>query len=743
MHFRAFAILASTMVTGALAATPNVSSKGNLRFVDPRIGTDGETVSEYGGMIPSTAPPFAMTRWTAMTRENNVSTCPYRYSDTKIHGFLGTHQPAIWMGESGQVSVAPGIGEIKSAFQDRGMPFSHDDETITPYYYKVSMDAGESRIEAETTATSRVGYLRFTFEDHSQPYVLVQGTTESIEGDITVSPETQEIYGRNPERQDSDLGPSKAEHFNGYFVARFDQKFTGWGTAANATVHANKTSMTSTGLAAYAQFAEGTKQVNVRVGVSYISIDQARQNIENEIPDGTTLEKTSSEIESVWADKLDRVQIEGATDEQSTVLYTGMFHSLQYPNEKFEINATGSYYYSGYDDTVHEGNMSYTGYSNWDIFRAQWAFLIMFAPERVPGFITSMLNTYQQGSRLPLWENIVETNIMITTWSSSMIGEALRKGLGDFDHELAWQAVYKDAMVPPVDDLTVPYTDREEGVGLEARAGLTLYKQNGWVPGNQTSESGSRTVEYSWADYTVAVVANYTGHGDEAAFFERRAQNYHYIFNNDTTFMEARFKDGSWDSSNTTWTEGTNWIYTFNVPHDFPGLISLFNSSEAFESKLDEYFKDGHNDQTNEPSHATPYAYLYTQNPSKTSDVIRDLLKTNYNATETGLGGNEDCGQMSAWAFFGYLGFYPVNPTSGEYMIGTPHFDKVTLDLPGRNSKLTISAPDAPSKPYINAMKVDNNALVKPIITHEQLMSATEFSFEMSSSPGDWGKNTL
>jgi putative alpha-1,2-mannosidase len=222
-----------------------------------------------------------------------------------------------------------------------------------------------------------------------------------------------------------------------------------------------------------------------------------------------------------------------------------------------------------------------------------------------------------------------------------MIGEALRKGLGDFDHELAWQAVYKDAMVPPVDDLTVPYTDREEGVGLEARAGLTLYKQNGWVPGNQTSESGSRTVEYSWADYTVAVVANYTGHGDEAAFFERRAQNYHYIFNNDTTFMEARFKDGSWDSSNTTWTEGTNWIYTFNVPHDFPGLISLFNSSEAFESKLDEYFKDGHNDQTNEPSHATPYAYLYTQNPSKTSDVIRDLLKTNYNATETGLGGNE------------------------------------------------------------------------------------------------------
>ncbi|GAB5588208.1 hypothetical protein Unana1_03108 [Umbelopsis nana] len=234
------------------------------------------------------------------------------------------------MGESGQVVIAPGIDEIEPAFADRGMPFSHDHELSTPHYYRVTMDAGKNRqITAETTATSRVGSLRFTFDGNSTPHIIVEATRETIQGEITVSPERREIYGRNPERQDHVLGPFKAKNFNGYFVARFDTDFTAWGTASNAVVHKNQISMISTGLSAYAQFAEKTKIVNVRVGTSYISVKQARKNLENEIPDGKTLEETSAEIESLWAEKLERVQIEGATEEQSIILYTGMFHSLQ------------------------------------------------------------------------------------------------------------------------------------------------------------------------------------------------------------------------------------------------------------------------------------------------------------------------------------------------------------------------------------------------------------------------------
>ncbi|KAI8577786.1 hypothetical protein K450DRAFT_249990 [Umbelopsis ramanniana AG] len=696
-------------------------------------------------MIPSTAPPFAMTRWSAMTRINNVSTCPYRYSDTAIHGFIGTHQPAIWMGEFGQVVVAPGVGDVKTNFADRGLPFTHDQETATPYYYKVTMHAETGQtITAETTATSRVGSMRFSFNSRSSSHVIVDATRETIEGEITISPNQREIFGRNPERQDYKLGPFKANNFNGYFVARFDQPFSSWGTITNGKMHENKTTMISSGLSAYVIFPEKTDQVNVRVGTSFISIEQARKNLDTEIPDGTTLEETSRQIESLWAEKLDRVNIEGASQDQLTILYTGMFHSLQYPNEKSESNETGIYYYSGYDDRVHKGAFSYTGYSIWDIFRAEWAFLIMFAPERVPGMITSMLQTYKESGRLPMWENLVETNIMVCTWASSMIAEALRKGIDDFDLDTAWKAVWKDAMVPPKDDLILQYYDREEKTPLEVRAGLTLYKKNGWVPAIRTAEAGTRTLEYAWADFSVAVVANYTGHKNESNFFLERSENYRHVFNNDTTFMEARMEDGSWNDDASTWTEGNKWIYTFNVPHNFSGLRSLFNGTEAFENKLDTYFQGGHNDQSNEPSHATPFAYLYANKPHKTQSVIRDLLQTSYNVSVDGLSGNEDCGQMSAWAFFNYLGFYPVNPTTGEYMIGTPAFDKVILDLPGRQQNLVISAPGAPSMPYVKSLYLDGrNALSKPILTHEQLMDAKEISFEMSETPQAWGRDTL
>jgi putative alpha-1,2-mannosidase len=238
------------------------------------------------------------------------------------------------MGEFGQVVVAPGVGNIKTAFADRGIPFTHDQETATPYYYKVTMNAENGHnITAETTATSRVGSIRFSFDEGSSPHVIVDATREHITGEITVSTKRREIYGRNPERQDYKLGPFKAKNFNGYFVARFDQPFSSWGTIANGKLYENKTNMVSTGLSAYVKFQEKKSQVNVRVGTSFISIEQARKNLENEIPDGTTLEETSRQVESLWAEKLDRVNIEGASQDKLIILYTGMFHSLQVKKE--------------------------------------------------------------------------------------------------------------------------------------------------------------------------------------------------------------------------------------------------------------------------------------------------------------------------------------------------------------------------------------------------------------------------
>lgn len=262
-----------------------------------------------------------------------------------------------------------------------------------------------------------------------------------------------------------------------------------------------------------------------------------------------------------------------------------------------EHNTSGTFYYSGFDNSVHAGENAYTGYSIWDTFRAEWAFLNLFAPERINGMIESMLQMYKEGGRLPIWMNIVETNIMIGTHSSSLIAESLAKGFNGFDTKLAWEALFKDAMVPPKDDLTTVYHDRQTGTDCEARAGLTREKELGYVAAELTSEAGSRTLEYAYDDYTVAVAARLTGHPEFEEFFMERSKNYRNIFNNETMFMEARNKDGSWNSNPNTWTEADNWVYTFNVQHDFAGLRDLFHGPEALGAKLDEYYNDGHNNQ--------------------------------------------------------------------------------------------------------------------------------------------------
>jgi predicted alpha-1,2-mannosidase len=547
------------------------------------------------------------------------------------------------MGESAQVSVAVGSGPVQTSFDSRGLKFSHDDEVSSPQLYSVKLQTAQSNynITAEMTATSRVGRLRFTFDSPDSNFAVVQATRKLINGEIYVDAVNREIYGYNPERQDAVLGPFKAEDFKGYFVAQFDADFESYGIALGDVQTAMATAGKGEELSAYVTFKTPTsKTVNVRVGVSYISYAQARQNIANEAPSSATFENTVTAVEQLWASKLDLITLHNASDADASIFYTSMFHALQYPNEMFETNATGSFYYSGFDNAVHAGE-AYTGYSIWDTFRAEWSFLNMFAPERINSMITSMLQTFQQGGRLPIWQNIVETNIMIGTHSNSLIAESLAKGFKGFDLGVAWEALLKDAEVPPDDDLTTVYFDREPGTACEARAGLTREKELGYVAAILTSEAGSRTLEYAYNDYSVGKFAELTGRTEEAAKYYGRSKWYANIWNPETMMMEARYENGTWCSASSTWTEATDWVYTFNVFHDFPGLRDLFQGPEALGAKLDAYYAGGHNDQTNEPSHATVFAYMYANMPWKAQSKIRELMRDNYFSNPIGLSGNE------------------------------------------------------------------------------------------------------
>ncbi|KAG6832063.1 hypothetical protein H0H92_005485 [Tricholoma furcatifolium] len=390
------------------------------------IGNGGDTPNGSGGMIPSTAPPFAMTRWVAQTHQNYVSMTPYNWTASSIHGFQGTRQPAIWMGESGPVIVVPGVTssdnfDIKTDFDARGLVMRKETEKISPAYYSIVLDDGlGGEILVEQSATSRVGHLRFTFTTSETPYIILESSRPSVitstptnitypHGTVSLhmnesepsSSQVYEICGSNSERQDWIIEPIStlpySEGFNGYYCARFDYEpssTTSYGTVQNNTRHPSALSGEGPLLSGYAAF-QPNSIVTVRVGTSFISTDQARANIDAEVPDGTTLEDTVQKTKAAWSEKLDLFKLEGTTEEQQDVFWTGVAHALQYP---YEVDEQGSYY-SGYDGKIHEGE-SYSGYSIWDTFRAEWAFLILFAPERIPAMITSMLDDYKQAHQI-------------------------------------------------------------------------------------------------------------------------------------------------------------------------------------------------------------------------------------------------------------------------------------------------------------------------------------------------------
>lgn len=303
-HIYFFAFYLTMVFLSALmsAYMMTLASSSNVKYVNPMQGTAKDpriNAVEYGGMIPSTGTPFGMTRWTPMTAQNLIGTCPYLYSDTTFHGFLATHQPAVWMGESAEFAVTPGMGSVKTTFEDRSLKYSHVGEVSTPQYFKTVLKTQEdTSIVAELTATSRTGTMRFTFDsDVELPFVTFEATREGNVGEIFIDIENNEIRGTNPERQDSVTGPFKASDFKGYFVARFDRSLksaSSYGTSLSGVLFPDTLENTGESLAAYVQFESDVRVLNVQVGVSYISYEQARQNLENELGDAATLEETAS-----------------------------------------------------------------------------------------------------------------------------------------------------------------------------------------------------------------------------------------------------------------------------------------------------------------------------------------------------------------------------------------------------------------------------------------------------------------
>ena len=722
-----------------LLLTPNLfaADRDALADVNPLIGTQKSKIG-YGGTMPFVSPPFAMTNWTPQTRQNKISVTSYEYDDKAISGFIGTHQPAIWMGDYGYVTLMPQVGQLRTTPEARQLAFSHSGETAKPDYYAVSLRTAEgAQIRAEMTATERCAFLRFGFPSAGVARVLVEMSRPGVPGAAAVGRNRGEITGYNPHRMDAHLGPYKLPNFKGYFVVQFRQ------APQNAGTYGVEKEDASVSRGAFAEFRPG-EFVEVRVGTSFLSIDQARDNLRREIPDWN-FDAVRARLHSAWVEKLGRLEVEGATDRERTRLYTALYHSLLYPRIFSEYGR----YYSAFDDRVHAGE-SYTAYSIWDTFRAENSLLTLLAPERIDGMITALLQNFREGGWMPKWPNPSYTNIMIGTHADSLVAEAIRKGFHGFDHELAWQAVFKDAMVPPDGDTSRRWLDREERTPYEARAGLTYYKQLGYIPTDKTDEAASSTLEDSYDDWCVAQIAKALGREEDYRFFLRRSLNDRNLFNPALGLMNGKTSDGGWapiggsqdtqeNRSASGWTEGDSWAYTWSPLHDQAGLIELMGGRERYAAKLDAYFSGGHNVHSNEPSHHYAYLYDFAGQPWKTQAMVRRIAAAEYGYDAGGLDGDDDCGQMSAWLLFTAMGFYPVNPASGEYMIGSPMYSRVGLRVQSGKTFRVIAENVSAGNLYIQSATLEGKPLNDPLITWEQIQSGATLKFRMGPKPSHWG----
>lgn len=739
----------SLVLAFSLFTIPVGARRTAVDYVNPMIGT---ALKGEGGTAPFVGRPFAMTNFLPQTRENKMGTMAYVYDDKYIMGFMASHQPTVWMGDYGYVSLMPQTGEsIRVLPEDRKMTFDHCDEKATPYCYSVSLSSEEGTIKTEMAAASRCGLLRFTFPQNGHVRLIIQGINlnpdlsdwcndythrmQNIKGWLRIDPERNEIVGYNPDRQSEQLGP-ELPNFKGYFVIRFNKKISDFGTWNESEIFNGEREQMGRRMGAFVEFSSSERQISVQVSTSFISIEQARLNMEKELPEWD-FDRLCKETKTAWNQKLSKIKVSGISENDKSIFYTALYHCYLFPREFSEYGK----YYSAFDDKVHEG-ISYNDYSLWDTFRAFHPLMTLLEPELTGNWITSLLQMYKEGGWIPMWPNPTYTNIMIGTHADALIADAYMKGIRNYDTALAYEAMRKNAITPPDCDTQRRYGDRDRWSAFEGRAGASYYHTLGYVPDDKTAESVSRTLEYAYDDWCTAQVAEEMGKSEDYHRLIQWSQNYKNIYNAEKGFMLPRKYDGEWidldDHNHHGFTEGSKWTYLFCVLQDIPGMIKLFGGTDAFTAKLDENFENNHYRHDNEPGHHYIYLYDYCGKPWKTQELVRTHTRINYQNSPDGVNGNDDCGQMSAWYIFSVMGFYPVTPGSNEFAIGAPQFPEIQLELTvnGKAKTLTIKADNLSERnKYIKDIYIDEKKSDSSFINYFDLINARTIRFVMSDKP--------
>lgn len=718
-----------------------IADKAPIDYVNTRIGTNEwtgqSTLSQVekpiGYVYPGVGMPFAMTQWTPQTNLNGVA---YSWDDTKIQGFRASHYPnGASMSEYGALTVMPMVGKLETDPQLRASHYSHQDEIASPHYYHVNLS--DYGIKAEITSGSKTGFLKFTFPESEQSHIVIDNPQSKKGSYFKINPDKNEIEGFiTAEGRVGNKGYVGRE-FACYFVARFSKSFESYGVKLDSDgnlqdISGERVLHGMDASSAYVTFKTGSDEVvEVKVGTSFINMVQARKNLENESA-LHSFESFASEVHNEWDKTLNKIQIE-SSDENKEIFYTALQRCFLLPRNITE----DGYHYSAFNGKIMPGIM-YTDFSLWDTFRSLHPLLVFLEPDRVNDMIEALLNSYDEGGWIPKWPSPGYSNIMHGTHGDAVIADAYIKGIRKYDEDKAMEAMMKNATTPST------------GIYV-ARVGISDFIELGYVPTDKYGESAIRTLEFSYDDYCIAQVAKERGEYQLYEELMKRSKNYINILDPETKMVRGRNSDGSWrdakDPSISSWAQGSDKDretyfrnITLFVPHDVQGLVDFMGGPKQFESYLDYFFENDFYYVGDEFSMHSPYLYNYVNRPWKTQKLIRSLVKSYFTNEPGGLPGNEDCGQMSSWYIFGAMGFYPTCPGNPIYQIGSPSFDKVTIDL-GDGKKFIIEAKSNSDKNvYIQSATLNGKPYNKSWIHHDDIINGGTLVFKMGDKPNKkWG----
>jgi predicted alpha-1,2-mannosidase len=743
-------VIACCSLAGATCAA--AAPKSPVTLANPLQGTDSTSGFSHGNEYPAIALPFPMNTWAPYTQPARDSFY-YQYRQNQLRGIRQTHQPSPWIADYAAFSLMPVSGKLAVKEDDRASTFNHENEVAFPSYYSVYLDTWKAKMEV--APTERCARFRFTFEQPGEAYVVLDAFPGG--SSVQVIPEENKIIGTS--RFNHGGVP---DNFSNYFVVVFDRPFAGFGVWSqdSGPPESGAKALAGKHVGAYIRIdAKAGSVAECRVASSFISPEQALQNLNSEIGN-LDFESIRRHADETWNKALGRTHIEGGMEDQQRTFYSAMYRSIVYPHKFYEYNAQHQpVYFSPYDGKVHPGVL-YTDTGYWDTFRAAHPLYNLLFPEISAEILQGVMNAYEQSGWLPEWASPGHRDCMIGNHAFSLLADGWAKGIRSFDPEKALAAMKHDATSQ------APKTCRSIG-----RDGAEYYDKFGYVPYSSVrgepsfAEATAKTLEYAYDDFCAAQLARAIGKTAEAEEFVRRAMNYTNLFDVKTGFVRGRKADGSWCEpfDPTEWggpfTEGCSWHWTWSVFHDVPGLIKLMGGDQAFADKLDAVFTApntfkpgtyggpihemtemaamdmGQYAHGNEPIHHMIYLYDYAGQPWKAQSRLRLVMAKLYQATPDGLCGDEDTGQTSAWYVFSALGFYPVCPGDTNYLIGSPLFERATLDV-GHGRKLVIEAKNnGPQHPYIRAATLNGAPFNKTYLNHQQITAGGELVFEMSSTP--------